>query len=86
MKIIKKDNNLKLENCALDLKTIFENYKGLEDNSLDLISFINEYKLNQSNFEEKNKEKNGQNKALLFHYSNLISGKMPFCYTSRFKI
>ncbi len=56
-KIIKKDNNLKIENCQLDLRTIFENYNGLEDNSLDLINFINEYKeSNKSNFEEKNGE------------------------------
>ena len=56
-KIIKKDNNLKIENCQLDLRTIFENYNGLEDNSLDLINFINEYKENnEANFEEKNGE------------------------------
>ena len=57
VKIIKKDNNLSIENCELDLKTIFENYNGLENNSLDLINFINEYKENnQSNYEEKNEE------------------------------
>ena len=56
-KIIKKNNNLKIENCQLDLRTIFENYNGLEDNSLDLINFINEYKENnEANFEEKNGE------------------------------
>ena len=54
---LKKDNNLKIENCELDLRTIFENYNGLEDNSLDLINFINEYKENnKANFEEKNGE------------------------------
>ena len=46
VKIIKKDNNLKIENSQLDLKKIYENYSGLEDNSLDLICFINEYKDN----------------------------------------
>ena len=57
VKIIKKDNVLTIENSQLDLKTIFENYEGLEDNSLDLISFINEYKeINKFNFEEKNGE------------------------------
>lgn len=57
VKIIKKDNNLSIENCGLNLKTIFENYNGLENNSLDLINFINEYKENnQSNYEEKNEE------------------------------
>ena len=57
VKIIKKDNNLKIENSQLDLKKIYENYTGLEDNSLDLICFINEYKDNpKSEFEEKNGE------------------------------
>ncbi len=57
VKIIKKDNNLKIENSQLDLKKIYENYLGLEDNSLDLICFINEYKDNpKSEFEEKNGE------------------------------
>jgi hypothetical protein len=57
VKIIKKDNNLKIENSQLDLKKIYENYSGLEDNSLDLICFINEYKDNpKSEFEEKNGE------------------------------
>ena len=57
VKIIKKNNNLKIEICQLDLRTIFENYNGLEDNSLDLINFINEYKENnEATFEEKNGE------------------------------
>ena len=57
VKITKKENNLCIENSVLDLKTIIENYCGLESNSLDLISFINEYKENnQSSFEEKNGE------------------------------
>lgn len=57
VKIIKKDNNLKIENSQLDLKKIYDNYLGLEDNSLDLICFINEYKDNpKSEFEEKNGE------------------------------
>ena len=57
VKIIKKDNNLNIENSNLDLKTIYENYSGLENNSLDLINFISEYKENDhSNFEEKNEE------------------------------
>jgi len=57
VKITKKDNNLIIENTVLDLKTIFENYKGLEDNSLDLISFINDYKQSSNSvFEEKDNE------------------------------
>lgn len=57
VKIIKKDNNLTIENTELDLKTVFENYNGLENNNLDLINFINEYKENNKSFYE---EKNGE--------------------------
>ena len=57
VKITKKDDTLSIENSELDLKTIFENYKGLEDNSLDLINFITEYRENSnSSFEEKDEE------------------------------
>lgn len=57
IKILKKDNTLSIENTVLDLKKIFENYTGLEDNSLDLINFIKEYKENSNSyFEEKNEE------------------------------
>ena len=55
--IIKKDNTLSIENSELDLNTIYENYKGLEDNSLDLINFIKEYKENGNRiYEEKDGE------------------------------
>jgi len=88
VKIIKKDNNLKIENCQLDLKTIFENYNGLEDNSLDLINFINEYKENnEATFEEKNGEiimktksnkenKYLKNKTLYINKENIIPTKL----------
>lgn len=57
VKIIRKDNILTIENTELDLKTVFENYIGLENNNLDLINFINEYKENNKSFyEEKNSE------------------------------
>ena len=57
VKIIRKDENLKIENTNLSLSTIFENYKGLEENSLDLSTFINDYKLyEKSNFEENETE------------------------------
>ena len=57
VKISKKDNNLKIENSQLDLKKVYENYIELEDNSLDLISFINDYKENsKSEYDEKNNE------------------------------
>ena len=71
VKITKKDKNLSIENSELDLKTIFENYQGLEDNSLDLINFITEYKENNnSSYEEKDDEiimevKNSKNNKYL---------------------
>ena len=57
IKITKKDNILNIENTNLNLKTIFDNYIGLEDNSLDLINFVNEFKeSNKSKYEEKDGE------------------------------
>ena len=57
VKIIKKDGNLKIENTTLNLSKIFENYKGLGENCLDLNTFIDDYKENEkSNFEENDKE------------------------------
>ena len=57
VKIIRKDNNLKIENTNLSLSTIFENYQGLEENSLDLSTFIENYKVyNKSNYEENDTE------------------------------
>lgn len=54
IKIIKKGNDLKLENTSLNLSNIFENYEYLEDNALDLSCFIEDYKESQnSNYEEK---------------------------------
>ena len=53
IKITRKDNNLKLENSNLDLNTIFENYNGLEDNSLDLSNFVDEYKKSNESFYEE---------------------------------
>jgi len=57
IKIVKKDNTLKLENTALNVVTILENYEELTDNALDLSSFIENYRKNSnSNFEEQNDE------------------------------
>ena len=54
IKIIKKGNDLKLENTSLILSNIFENYEYLADNALDLSCFIEDYKKSQnSNYEEK---------------------------------
>lgn len=88
VKIIKKDNILTIENTELDLKTIFENYNGLENNNLDLINFINEYKENdKSFFEEKNNEISlrtssekdniyQKNKVLYIDKNNIIPTKL----------
>ena len=57
VKIIRKDGNLKIENTSLNLSTIFENYQGLEENGLDLYTFIDNYKnCDKANFEENNTE------------------------------
>ena len=88
VRIIKKDNSIKIENSQLDLNKIYENYSGLEDNSLDLINFINEYKENpKSEFEEKNGEiimetkanKNNlylKNKTLYINKENILPTKL----------
>ncbi len=88
VKITRKDNNLSIENSVLDLKTIFENYVGLEENSLDLYNFINDYKINSnSTFEEKNGEiimktklensnKYIKNKILYINKENIIPTKL----------
>ena len=44
VKIIKEGKNLRLENSNLNLTSMFENYQYISDNSLDLCSFIEDYK------------------------------------------
>lgn len=57
IKIIRKENLLRLENTNLNLSSIFENYQYLSDNCLDLTSFIKDYKQNkESKWEEKNNQ------------------------------
>lgn len=57
IKLIKNKKQLKIENSNLNLTKIIENYEFMEDNCLDLISFIEEYKKNENaNFEEKENE------------------------------
>lgn len=57
VKIIRKDENLIVENTNLNLSKMFSNYKGLEENSLDLCNFIKDYKSNNgSSFEQKDNE------------------------------
>ena len=47
VKIIKEGKNLRLENSNLNLTSMFENYQYISDNSLDLCSFIEDYKNNE---------------------------------------
>lgn len=44
VKMIKNGNSLKLENSNLNLVSMFENYEYISENSLDLSSFIEDYK------------------------------------------
>lgn len=54
VKVIKNGDNLKIENTNLNLTTIFEKYEYISENSLDLSSFIEDYKNNKdSNFKEE---------------------------------
>ena len=57
IKIINDGTNLKIENSNLNLSTILENYTYLGNNCLDLSTFIEEYKTNNtSNYEENENE------------------------------
>ena len=57
VKLIKKDNTLKLENSDLNITTVLEKNNYIADNCLDLNSFIEDYKNNNaSNFEENDNE------------------------------
>ena len=57
VKIIKENNNLKIENTQLSLTKIIENYKDITQNNLDLANFIQNYKDNKnSKFKEENNQ------------------------------
>lgn len=57
VKIIKNQNQLKLENTKLNLSKVFENYEYMTDNCLDLNTFIEEYKTSkESKYEEKDNQ------------------------------
>lgn len=57
VKIIKEGKNLKLENTNLNLISMFENYEYISDNSLDLSSFIEDYKKDEkAEWKEKNEK------------------------------
>ena len=87
-KITNKDGNLIVENTNLNLSTIFENYKGLGENDLDLSLFIEECKLSNNYRSEEingqiiieNKINNGNkyrgNKKLYIDKEKLIPNKL----------
>ena len=95
IKIIKKGNDLKLENTSLNLSNIFENYEYLADNALDLSCFIEDYKESQnSNYEEtdnkiimnvqtKNENKYRQSKKLYIDKSTGNPLKMEITDTNQ---
>ena len=56
VKIENDGTSTKIENSQLDLSTILDNYNYLGDNCLDLYNFIEEYKEEKSQFEEKDAE------------------------------
>lgn len=57
VKIIKENNNLRIENSRLSLTKIIENYKDITQNNLDLINFIENYRENtNSKFKEENNQ------------------------------
>lgn len=56
-KIIKEKNQLKIENTNLSLTKILQNYNEITKNSLDLDSFIKDYKANpNSQYKEQDKQ------------------------------
>ncbi len=88
VRITLKNEVLKVENTNLKLSQIFEKYKGLEDNSLDLISFIEDYKnydksvieenANEIILKTKNNSKNryNQNKQLYINKATKLPTKL----------
>ncbi len=64
IKIIKKENELKLTNTKLNISKIYNNYQYMTDNCMDLNTFINDYKTN------KKKENEEKNNEILLHIEN----------------
>ena len=71
IKITKSNGKLKVENTNLNLSSLYENYEYVSDNSLDLNSFIKDYKESKkSNWNEEQNavimqtEKDGKEKTL----------------------
>ena len=93
VKIIKDGKSLKLENSNLNLTSMYENYEYISDNSLDLCSFIEDYKNNEkSNLEEKenqiilktsSKNQPSQNKKLYINKQTKLPEKMEVQDTNK---
>lgn len=57
LKTIYDGNNLKIENTKLNLSHLYENYEYISDNTLDLYTFIQNYKnCKDTEYEENDKE------------------------------
>ena len=69
VKIIKEKNNLKIENTKLSLTKIIENYQDITQNTLDLSSFIENYKNN------KNSKYTEQNNQIIMETTALAENK-----------
>ena len=54
VKIVKNQNELKVENTKLSLSKLYNNYVAMTDNNLDLISFIEDYKSSGNSYYEEN--------------------------------
>lgn len=78
IKIIKNGKNLKLENSNLNLTSIFENYEYISDNSLDLSSFIEDYKK-----DEKAKLEEKENQIILKASSQTQASQYKVLYINK---
>ena len=87
-RITNKDGNLIVENTNLNLANIFENYKGLEKNDLDLNVFIEDCKLSNNinsneidgeiiiEIKSSNENRYMENKKLYINKEKLIPTKL----------
>lgn len=93
VKIIKDGKSLKLENSNLNLTSMYENYEYISDNSLDLCSFLDDYKNDEkADFEEKenqiilktsSKNQPSQNKKLYINKQTKLPEKMEVQDTNK---
>lgn len=83
VKILKKGNELKIENTNLNLITVFNEYQYISENVLDLNCFIDNYKQSEKSeaLEENNEvimktKSNNMEKILYIDKSTLLPTKM----------